>query len=60
LKTRQCFLNTSIERIGTPGTPERETAGVYCVPANYPSIDISAGFPGPGALIQRESVVVVP
>jgi hypothetical protein len=60
LTFRQCFLNTSIVRTGTPGVTDRETAGVYCVPANYDSINQSAGFPGPGALIQREHIIVVP
>ena len=59
---RQCFVNTGIDRTGSPGplNTDRETAGVYCVPANAGAIDISAGFPGTGALIQRESVIVVP
>jgi hypothetical protein len=60
LRFRQCFVNSSISRIGTPGVTDRETAGVYCVPGNYPAIDTSAGFPGPGALIQREHILVVP
>jgi hypothetical protein len=53
-------VNSSIVRIGTPGVTDRETAGVYCVPANYDAINTSAGFPGPGALIQREHIIVVP
>jgi hypothetical protein len=57
---RQCFVNSGITRTGTPGYPERETAGVYCVPANNPTINGTAGFPGPGALIQRETVTIVP
>ena len=59
-KKRGCFVNSGLVRTGTPGSPERETAGVYCVPSNDPGINISAGFPGPGALIQRETVIVVP
>ena len=61
-KPRSCFVNTGISRIGSPGplNADRETAAIYCVPMNGGAIDISAGFPGPGALIQRESVFVVP
>jgi hypothetical protein len=57
---RQCFVNSGITRTGTPGYPERETASVYCVPSNNIAINQSAGFPGPGALIQRETVTIVP
>jgi hypothetical protein len=59
-RKRACFVNSGIVRSGTPGLTERESAGVYCVPANFAAINASAGFPGPGALIQREHVVVVP
>lgn len=59
-RSRACFINSGITRTGTPGTPERETAAVYCVPANKPAINTSAGFAGPGALIQREYVQTVP
>lgn len=59
-RKRACFVNTGIVRTGTPGTVNRETAAVYCVPGNAPAINTSAGFPGPGALIQRENVIVVP
>jgi hypothetical protein len=57
---RQCFVNSGITRTGTPGYPDRESAAVYCVPANNVTINGTAGFPGPGALIQREVVTVVP
>ncbi|MEO6028791.1 MAG: hypothetical protein ABIR79_18150 [Candidatus Binatia bacterium] len=59
-RARACFVNSGITRTGTPGTPDRETAAVYCVPANDSAINTSAGFPGPGALIQREYVQSVP
>jgi hypothetical protein len=59
-RLRQCFVNSGIVRTGTPGYPDRETAAVYCVPANNVTINGTAGFPGPGALIQREVVTVVP
>jgi hypothetical protein len=59
-KVRQCFVNSGIIRIGMAGTPERETASVYCVPTNGGAIDASAGFGGPGALIQHEHVFIVP
>jgi hypothetical protein len=29
------------------------------VPSNYAALNEAAGFPGPGALIQREKVIVV-
>lgn len=60
LRPRACFVNSGIVRTGTPGSPDRETAAIYCVPSNGGAIDISAGFAGPGALIQRETVMVVP
>ncbi len=59
-KLRACFATDEIIRIGSPGNPDRETVAVYCVPKNNGAIDLSAGFPGPGALIQRETVYVVP
>ena len=56
-----CFINSGITRTGTPRTPNGESASVYCVPStNGGSIDASAGFPGPGALIQRETVYYTP
>jgi hypothetical protein len=55
-----CFVNSSITRSGTPRTPDGESAAVYCVPANNTAINQTAGFPAPGALIQRETVHVVP
>jgi len=62
---RACFINSGIIRIGTPralnllGDLEGESADVYCVPSNYAALNEAAGFPGPGALIQREKVIVV-
>ncbi|MCC6849510.1 MAG: hypothetical protein IT294_13495 [Deltaproteobacteria bacterium] len=60
LRPRACFVNSGIIREGVPGTPTRDTAAVYCVPQNNGAIDIAAGFAGPGALIQRETVIKVP
>ncbi len=60
IRPRACFVNSGIIRTGSPGTPDRDTAAIYCVPGNGGAIDTSAGFPGPGALIQHESVIVVP
>jgi hypothetical protein len=59
-KNRPCFVNSGIIRIGSPRTPNGDSAGVYCVPANKTAINTSAGFPGPGALIHHETVQVVP
>ncbi len=59
-RPRACFVNSGIVRIGSPGTPNRDTAAIYCVPGNGGAIDTSAGFPGPGALIQHETVITVP
>jgi len=60
---RQCFVNTGIIRIGTPRSPNPNGDGVsaatYCVPQNGGAIDTSAGFAGPGAVIQPESVIVI-
>lgn len=60
IRPRACFVNSGIVRTGSPGTPDRDTAAIYCVPGNGGAIDTSAGFPGPGALIQHETVMVVP
>lgn len=57
---RQCFVNSGIIRTGTPRTPNGESGGAYCVPSNATGIDSTAGFPGPGALIQRETVIYTP
>ncbi|MCC6764932.1 MAG: hypothetical protein IT293_09740 [Deltaproteobacteria bacterium] len=59
-RKRACSVNSGIIRIGTPGTVTRETGAIYCVPSNSPTINQSAGFPGPGALIQRETIHVTP
>jgi hypothetical protein len=62
---RACFINSGIIRIGTPrtlnllGDLEGESAGLYCIPSNSSAFNAAAGFPGPGALIQREKVIVV-
>lgn len=60
IRPRACFVNSGIVRQGSPGMPDHETAAIYCVPGNGGAIDTSAGFPGPGALIQRETAIVVP
>jgi len=57
---RQCFVNSGITRTGAPGFPTRTVASVYCVPPNTTGINLSAGFGGPGALIQHETLLVVP
>jgi hypothetical protein len=59
-KKRACFVNSGITRTGAAGFPNRTTASVYCVPANSAAINASAGFGGPGALIQPETLIVVP
>ncbi|MDD1633699.1 MAG: hypothetical protein LUP91_16030, partial [Methylococcaceae bacterium] len=58
---RHCFINSGILRIGTPrdANGEGESAGIYCIPSNSSAFNSAAGFPGPGALIQRERVIVV-
>jgi hypothetical protein len=62
-RNRACFINSGITRIGTPRTPnpsgEGESAGIYCIPANLAAFNTTAGFPGTGALIQREQVITV-
>ncbi len=57
---RQCFVNSGIIRIGSPGVTDRDTAAIYCVPGNGGAIDATAGFPGPGALIQHEHILTTP
>jgi hypothetical protein len=61
VSNRQCFVNSGIIRTGNPRTPNGESGGAYCVPAtNGGSINATAGFPGPGALIQHETVLYTP
>ncbi len=57
---RACFVNSGIIRTGTPRTPNGESGAIYCVPGNNIAINSGAGFPGPGALIQRETMLVTP
>lgn len=61
-KKRQCFVNSGITRTGAPGFPNRTVASTYCVPATLGggAVNQTAGFPGPGALIQHETLLVVP
>jgi hypothetical protein len=59
-KNKACFVNSGITRTGSPGFPNRTVASVYCVPPNSGAINASAGFGGPGALIQHETLLVVP
>ena len=59
-RKRACFVNSGIIRIGTPGTTNRTTVAVYCVPINNAAINTAAGFPGPGATLQPETIYVVP
>jgi hypothetical protein len=59
-KNRPCWVNSGITRTGSPRTPNGESVGIYCVPSNGAAINTTAGFPGPGALTQRETVQVVP
>jgi hypothetical protein len=55
-----CFVNSGIIRSGTPRTPDGVSAAVYCVPGNSAAINTVAGFPGPGAVYQVETMLVVP
>lgn len=61
-KKRACFINSGITRTGTAGFPDRTVASTYCVPTNVggSGVNASAGFAGPGALIQGETLLVVP
>ena len=59
-KHRACFVNSGIVRTGAAGFPHRTVASTYCVPGNSGAINASAGFPGPGALNQSETLLVVP
>ncbi len=57
---RQCFVSGAIERCGAPGVPDRTTAAVGCVTSTEtPAVDLSYGAPGPSALTQPETAVVV-
>ncbi len=60
VNNQQCFLNGQVSRAGTPGSPDRVSAALFCLGAtNEPSIDDAAGLPGPGALTQPTTTIEV-
>jgi hypothetical protein len=57
---RQCFVNPTILRSGTPGTPDRTTAAIFCIAATgEDAVDAVAGLPGPGAITQPATTIEV-
>jgi hypothetical protein len=57
---QQCFVSGAIERCGVPGTPERTTAAVGCASSlGWAGLDMNYGTPGPTALTQPETTVIV-
>ncbi|MEO6027308.1 MAG: hypothetical protein ABIR79_10630 [Candidatus Binatia bacterium] len=57
---RQCFVNGEIDRCGTPGAPDRTSASFSCTARSESGgVDAHFGLPGPAALTQPETSVVV-
>ncbi len=50
---KNCFMTNQIVRSGQPGVPDSISASTFCIPnVNKPSVNTTAGLPGPGALLQ--------
>lgn len=58
LALRQCFVNPTIVREGTPGLGDRTSAAVFCLPGTgSAAVDGVSELPGPGAITQAETWV---
>ena len=58
-RPKQCFVNSGITRVGTPGPVDRVTAAIFCIPGTgNPSIDVTGGFTGPGTSVQPMTLSV--
>lgn len=58
--TRQCFVNPTIVREGTPGVPNRTSAAIFCIASTgAAAVDSVAGLPGPGAITQPTTTIEV-
>jgi len=48
---QQCFVNSGINRTGSPGVPDKDTVAIFCIAAtSSAAINNTAGIPGPGAI----------
>jgi hypothetical protein len=57
---RQCFVNPTYERVGSPGVPDRVSAATFCISAtSSASVNGVAGLPGPGAITQPTTTMEV-
>jgi hypothetical protein len=58
---RNCFVNTGITRQGVAGVPDRVSAATFCIAQLplAPSINTTAGLPGPGAITQPATTIEV-
>lgn len=55
---RNCFVNPTISRSGTPGTPDRVSAAIFCIQGTSSSpVNGTAGLPGPGAITQPATTI---
>jgi len=55
-EARECFLDP-IVRTGTPDPTMPTFAGTFCIsPTRSPAVNVVAGLPGPGALLQETRV----
>jgi len=49
-KVRQCFVNPTITRCGSPGVPDHVNAAVFCeAKTSSAAVNNTAGVPGPAA-----------
>lgn len=57
---RQCFVNPTIVRQGSPGVPDRTTAANFCITkTSQPAVNSVAGLSGPGAITNPTTVTNV-
>jgi hypothetical protein len=57
---RQCFVNPTMTRSGSPGTPDRVSAAIFCIAGtNSGPVNATAGLPGPGAITQPATTIEV-
>jgi hypothetical protein len=60
IENQQCFVNGQIVRQGSLGVPDRVSAGIFCIPPTTSTpVNAIAGWPGPGAITQPETTLVV-
>ena len=55
----ECFVNSGIERTGTPGFPERVEVTTFCLGAtSSQAINNVTGLPGPGAITDPMTLIL--